>query len=160
MDMKLEPATIEDLEQILKLQKKAFQDQALIYDDFNLPPLTQTIDELKEEAGVKMIYKLVVDGEIIASVRCSVKDNALHIERLFVDPDFQNRGIGTAIMREIEDRYAHLANRYELFTGEKSERNLHVYYKLGYREIRREPTKHGQGFSLVYMEKSNDKKAK
>jgi len=156
MVIKLEIAEAQDLEQILQLQKKAFQDQALIYNDFTLPPLTQTIDELRAEAELKTIYKSVLDGQIVGSVRCSVKDNALYVEKLFVDPDFQNRGIGTNIMHEIEGRYSHLADRYELFTGEKSERNLHIYKKSGYREIRREPTSHG--FNLIHMEKSNNKK--
>jgi len=154
LKLRLEPATIQDLDQILQLQKKAFQDQAMIYNDFSLPPLTQTIDELKAEAELKTIYKVVVEGKIIASVRCCIKDDTLYIEKLFVDPDFQNRGIGTRIMYEIEDKHSHLVNRYELFTGEKSSRNLHVYKKSGYREARREPTSHN--FFLVYMEKSND----
>ncbi len=157
MMIELEVATEKDLEEILKLQRKAFQDQALIYNDFTLPPLTQTIDELKAEARLKSIYKVVTDGKIRASVRCSVKGEALYIEKLLVDPDFQNGGIGTDIMREIERRYSQLVKRYELFTGEKSNRNLHIYKKLGYREIRRKPTRHG--FDLIFMEKENGKKA-
>jgi len=34
----IETATEHDLDQILELQKKAFYGQALIYNDFDLPP--------------------------------------------------------------------------------------------------------------------------
>ena len=155
-DINFEPATDRDLDSILLLQKMAFHGQALIYNDFNLPPLTQTIDDLRKEFRTKSIYKVARDGKIIASIRCYIKDDVLYIEKLIVDPDFQNRGIGTSIMREVETRYSHIVNRYALFTGDKSARNIHLYEKLGYKEIKREQTK--RDFSRIFMEKSNDKK--
>ena len=144
----------QDLDQILQLQKRAFHGQALIYNDFSLPPLTQTIDDLKKEFRDKTIYKVEQDGKIIASIRCFRKNNILYIEKLIVDPDCQNKGIGTSIMREVEAKYSHIVNRFALFTGDKSVRNIHLYTKLGYRELRQEPT--SRGFKLIYMEKNND----
>ena len=154
--MKIEVATKQDLEQILQLQKRAFHGQALIYNDFSLPPLAQTIDDLRKESREKAIYKLEQDGKIIASIRCCIKDDILYIEKLIVDPDFQNRGIGTKIMTDIEKRYSSSVKRYSLFTGDKSARNIHLYKKLGYREIRQEATK--RDFKLIYMEKHSDAK--
>lgn len=151
-EVKLEMAMEQDFERILALQKSAFQDQAMIYNDFDLPPLTQTLEELKAEAGSKTIYKLVENGEIIASVRCFIKDGALYIEKLAVHPDFQNRGIGTSMLREIEEKYSHQVSMFKLFTGEKSERNLHLYKKAGYREVKRKPSQ-GHNFNLIFMEK-------
>jgi ribosomal protein S18 acetylase RimI-like enzyme len=153
---KLEKAAEEDLDRILQLQKKAFYGQALIYNDFNLPSLTQTLDDLKREFTVKTIFKVVLDGRIIASIRCFVKDRALSIEKLIVDPDLQNQGIGSRTMQEIENRYAALVDRYELSTGHKSARNLHLYKKLGYKEIRREPL--NDNCDLIVMEKNKENK--
>ncbi|KAF0144202.1 MAG: acetyltransferase N-acetylglutamate synthase [Nitrospirae bacterium] len=154
MAMKLEHANEQDLESILLLQKKAFLGQALIYNDFNLPPLTQTIDDLKNEFRQKAIFKVEQGGRIVASIRCCIKDNVLYLEKLIVDPDFQNRGIGTKIMTEIEKRYASSVNRFALFTGHKSGKNLHIYNKLGYKKIRRETIR--DDLKLIYMEKAND----
>jgi ribosomal protein S18 acetylase RimI-like enzyme len=149
--MQLVAAAEKDLDQILQLQKKAFHGQALIYNDFSLPSLTQTLDDLKRESASKDIYMMVLEGKIVASVRCFVKDRTLSIEKLIVDPDLQNQGIGSRVMREIECRYAASVDRYELSTGHKSERNLHLYKKLGYHEIRRERL--NNNCDLMVMEK-------
>jgi len=149
--VQLEAATGEDLELILRLQKRAFSGQALIYNDFNLPSLTQTLDDLNQEFTSKTIYKVATDGNIIASIRCFIADRILHIEKLIVDPDLQNRGIGTQIMRALEKRYATAVDRYALSTGHKSARNLHLYKKLGYKEVRQEPL--NANCNLIVMEK-------
>ncbi|MBF0379340.1 MAG: GNAT family N-acetyltransferase [Desulfamplus sp.] len=143
----------QDLKQILELQYKAFYGQALIYNDFKLPPLTQTLDEILKECVHKTIYKLEMDGKIVASIRCAIENDILHIERLIVDPEYQNQGIGTSIMKEIENFYSNTVKGYALFTGHKSEKNLHLYKKLGYKEKRQEPLT--DNCLLVYMEKAH-----
>ncbi len=155
--MELEAAGEKDLGQILELQKKAFHGQALIYCDFNLPSLTQTLDDLKKEFTLKTIYKVELEGKIIASIRCFIKDRILYIEKLIVDPDLQNRGIGSSVMQNIENKYAASVDRYELSTGHKSARNLHLYKKLGYKEIRREPL--NDNCILIVLEKNAEPKA-
>jgi GNAT superfamily N-acetyltransferase len=146
-------ATAQNLDAILQLQKKAFYGQAIIYNDFGLQALTQTIDDINAEFRHKTFFKLEHDGRIIASIRCYIKDHILFLEKLIVDPDFQNKGIGTKIILEIEKRYSQVAHDFALYTGDKSSRNLHVYRKLGYKEIRQEPTT--RGFNLIYMVKRN-----
>jgi ribosomal protein S18 acetylase RimI-like enzyme len=150
--VRLEAATEADLEQILLLQKRAFSGQAKIYHDPNLPSLTQTLDDLRKEFNEKTFYKVVRNGTIIASIRCGIRDRALSIEKLFVDPDLQDRGIGTAIMGALESRYAGSVDRYVLSTGHKSARNLHLYGKLGYKETGRKRL--NENCDLIVMEKS------
>jgi ribosomal protein S18 acetylase RimI-like enzyme len=150
--MNIELASEQDLDHILELQRKAFHGQALIYNDFTLPSLTQTIDDLKKEFNNKIFYKVEENGKIVASVRCFINNQTLYVEKLIVDPDFQNKGLGTAIMQEIENRYSVVVNRYELSTGHKSARNLHLYKKLGYKEIRQEPL--NDKCNLIFLAKS------
>ena len=151
MQINLETASENDLDPLLQLQRKAFHGQALIYNDFTLPPLMQTINDLTEEFKRKTFYKAVLDGKIIASVRCFIKDHTLYIEKLIVDPDMQSNGIGTCIMLELESRYSGSVDRYQLSTGHKSARNLHLYTKLGYKEIRQERL--NDTCNLIVMEK-------
>jgi len=54
--VRLEAATEADLEKILLLQKRAFSGQAVIYQDPNLPSLTQTLDDLRKEFNEKAFY--------------------------------------------------------------------------------------------------------
>ena len=150
--VRLEAATEADLEKILLLQKRAFSGQAVIYQDPNLPSLTQTLDDLRKEFNEKAFYKVVRNGTIIASIRCGIRDRALSIEKLFVDPDHQDRGIGTEIMGALESRYAGSVDRYVLSTGHKSARNLHLYGKLGYKETGRKRL--NENCDLIVMEKS------
>jgi hypothetical protein len=45
--MDIGTAIIEDAEAILALQRLAYQSEAVIYDDFTLPPLTESLEDLK-----------------------------------------------------------------------------------------------------------------
>ena len=72
------------------------------------------------------------------TVRAYLEKETAYIGRLMVKPDSQNRGIGTRLMQAIE-QYFRIADRYELFTGHKSARNLYLYQRLGYREFKRIP---------------------
>jgi hypothetical protein len=43
--------------------------------------------------------------------------------------------------------------RFELFTGHKSEKNIHIYKKLGYKNFKTD--KITDNLNLIYMEKTN-----
>ena len=146
-------ATVVNAEEILNLQKLAFQSQARIYDDHSLPPLTQTLEEIRDDFGNQLFLIAEVDGRIVGSVRASVKDGICHIGRLVVHPDFQNQGIGTKLMEEIEGEFSS-AERFELFTGHRSEKSLYLYQKLGYNIFRSETI--SRDLKLVYMEKISE----
>ena len=141
-----------DLEEVLALQKLAYQSEAELNNDFNIPPLTQTLEEIRAEFERAMFLKVTDGGKIIGSVRAHEEDGTCHIGRLIVHPDFQNRGIGSRLLRAIEGKFA--PKRFELFTGEHSERNLYLYKKFGYREFKRVPL--NEKTTLVFLEKFND----
>jgi N-acetylglutamate synthase-like GNAT family acetyltransferase len=146
----IEVATIGDAQEILALQKLAYQSEAALHDDYTLPPLTQTLEQMEQDFQHQVVLKATVNGEIIGSVRAHMRDGTCFIGRLIVHPDLQNRGIGTRLMQEIES-YFNQAQRYELFTGHKSERNLYLYHKLGYQEYCSERLT--DRVTLVFMEK-------
>ena len=60
-----------------------------------------------------------------------IENNRLWIGRVLVHPEFQSRGFGKALMKFIENEYDHVAG-YELFTAQKSLRNIRFYESLGY----------------------------
>ena len=138
------------MEAILALQKLAYQSEAAIYNDFRIPPLTQTLDEITADFAQQVFLKATLNGQIIGSVRGYIKGTTCYVGRLIVHPEHQNQGFGTRLLREIEATFEQ-AERYELFTGSRSARNLHLYEKLGYREYRREQL--SPAVELVYLEK-------
>jgi len=130
-------ATPRDLEAILALQRLAFQREGELYADFSIPPLTQTLDQLRADFPNKVYLKATVEETLAGSVRGSQQDAMCFVERLMVHPDHRRRGIATALMRAIEERFP-TARRFELLTGYKSEDNIRLYRKLGYAECNRE----------------------
>ncbi|MEL6720027.1 MAG: GNAT family N-acetyltransferase, partial [Bacteroidota bacterium] len=79
-----------------------------------------------------------------------------YIGRLIVHPTFQNLGIGYSLVNAIEQHFKH-CKKYELFTGHKSEKNLYLYNKLGYKSIREQQV--DDGLTLVFLEKQNPERA-
>ncbi len=149
--MLIELVTVQDAEEILRLQKLAFYIEAAFYNDFTIPPLVQTIESMKQDIENKIVLKLTIDGVIIGSVRGYVKDKTGYIGRLFVQPEYQNKGIGSLLMQAVEEKLKSAqAGRYELFTGDRSERTIRLYQKLGYSIFRKQPE---HEHSIVYMEK-------
>ena len=148
--MRVERATVDDAEEILSLQKLAYQSEAEIYDDFTIPPLTQTLEGIKKDFENQMFLKAVENGRIIGSVRAFVKEGTCYVGRLIVHPNFQNQGIGAQLMGRIEEIFKE-APRFEIFTGHRSERNLHLYEKLGYQRFK--AVKANEKLTIVYLEK-------
>ncbi len=149
--MVIEPANTNDAAEILALQKLAYFDEAAIYNEFGIPPLTQTFAEILTDFDRCLFLKTAVGRQIVGSVRAYAQFGTCFIGRLIVHPDYQNQGIGTRLMTEIENRFGEV-ERYELFTGHLSERNLHLYGKLGYRPYRTERVT--DALSLIYLEKA------
>jgi len=148
--MSIEQATIDDAQEILALQKLAYTSEAEIYNDFTIPPLQQTVEEIKAEFVNQCFLKFCANGRIVGSVRAYMKEGTCFIGKLIVHPESQNQGIGTKLLQEIENTFNHAA-RYELFTGHRSEKNLHLYQKQGYKIFRSQKLK--EDLILVFMEK-------
>jgi N-acetylglutamate synthase-like GNAT family acetyltransferase len=150
--MIIEQALERDLLDILELQKLAYQSEAEIYNDYSIPPLTQTLDEIKEDfkKPFRVFLKAVIKNKIIGSVRGYKEKDTCYIGRLIVHLDFENQGIGTKLLKEIEANFDDV-KRYELFTGHKSEKNLYLYKKLGYREFKKEVIH--ENLHMIHLEK-------
>ena len=151
--MEVEKATISDAEEILSLQKLAYQSEAEIYNDFSIPPLVQTSESIRKDFEDQFFLKAMMDKRMIGSVRAFIKEGTCYIGRLIVHPDFQNQGIGTKLMVEIEKIFS-TCQRFELFTGARSERNLYLYQKLGYKIFK--TAKVTDQTTIVYLEKKID----
>ncbi len=139
-----------DLEEILKLQYLAYQSEAALFGNKDIPPLTQTLDEVIEEYNEGLVLKMTDgSGVIIGSVRAKEKDGTVYIGKLMVRPDHQKKGYGKRLLLEAEKYYP--GKRYELFTSTRSKDNIRLYESAGYREFDRKAV--DDELIFVYMEK-------
>ena len=152
MDVVLERANIEDAQAILNLQVLAYQQEAAIYNNYAIPPLLQSLQSLQEEFQTHTFLVARLDREIIGAVRAVCRDGRCHIARLIVHPSRQRHGLGAQLLAAIEAAFPE-ALHFELFTGHRSEGNLRLYKRLGYREFKREQA--APGLQVVFLEKSN-----
>ncbi len=145
----IEPA---DAGEVLTLQRAAFVQEAALYDSVDMPPLTQTLDELRAELADNLGC-VALDGErIVGAARARRDGDLLLVGRIAIAPDQQGSGVGTDLLAAVEQRgRAAGASVAELFTGSLSEANLRLYEREGYSESERVPQ--GDGTEQVFLRK-------
>lgn len=147
--MTISKAQYDYLQEILDLQYLAYQSEAKLFGNKDIPPLKQTLDELRDEYNNGLILKMVSDDTIIVSVRAHEKDGTAYIGKLMVHPDHRCKGFGSMLLDEIENYYP--GKRYELFTSTRSEDNIRLYQKHGYKIFDRKEI--SDELVFVYLEK-------
>lgn len=94
-------ANRDDLPAILNVQKKAFLEVVKKFHLQSLPALEQSLESLTIDFTKGIILKVSIGNAIVGSVRAHKNNETCHIERLVVLPEYQNQGIGKALMHEI-----------------------------------------------------------
>lgn len=140
----------EDLQKILDLQYLAYQSEARLFNNQDIPPLKQNLADVENEYQRGIILKaLDEDKTIIGSVRAFCENKTVYIGKLMVHPSKQGQGVGTQLLLEMERQYP--KQRYELFTSTRSKKNIALYQKLGYKIF--DEKRVTEELRFVYMEK-------
>ncbi len=132
----------------MTLQRAAYATEAQIYNDPFLPALTQSLAEVEDELH-GFALGMRIDARLVGAVRWTVEDGVAHIGRLTIAPDMQGRGLGTRLLRAVEESSG--VADFELFTGHMSEGNIRLYQREGYVPTRREQL--SENVELVYLRK-------
>jgi len=143
----------DDAGEVLTLQRAAYVTEAQAHGDLTMPPLTQTLDQLRAELADPAVtaWGIHENGRLVASVRVRlVEPNVAEVGRLVVAPDRQGHGLGSGLLHAAEARLPRRVSLVRLFTGEHSHANLRLYRRLGYRETGR--TSAGD-YELVHLAK-------
>jgi len=151
--MEILRASEDDMHEILNLQKLAFQENVVRYDEPDIPSVTQTLDEFVEKARGHIILKAVIDRMIIGSVKGLQNGNRCRISNLIVHPDHWNRGIGHGLVDAIEKEFD--VDVYELVTGYRDDKNISLYEKHGYRLTEGYFEKVTEKLYFIHMSKRN-----
>ena len=147
------PLAAEHAGEVLTLQRAAYVAEARRYRDPELPPLTQTLDELFDELRSSSVIGLGawLDGRLVGSVRVRLDGAVGHLGRLVVVPDLQGQGIGTTLLRAAEEALPAEVTEIRLFTGSRSDPTIRLYERFGY--VRQGETPAGT-HDLVHLTKS------
>ncbi|NMM92072.1 GNAT family N-acetyltransferase [Rhodococcus sp. SRB_17] len=147
----------EDAGELLTLQRAAYVTEAQAHADLNLPPLTQSLEEVVTELSDPEVTAIGLRSEasrLVAAVRLNISSTDPHVAelgRLVVAPDLQGRGLGSRLLGLVETRLPATVTDLLLFTCEHSVGNLRLYGRFGYRETHRTPT--SGGYALVHLSK-------
>ncbi|GAB3956604.1 GNAT family N-acetyltransferase [Micromonospora vulcania] len=146
------PAGVADAGEILTVQRAAYLTEAQHYADPFLPPLTETLDEVRAVlSGPTIVLAARLGHRLVGSVRAHLDGDTAHVGRLSVAPDQQGRGLGGRLLTAIEAACTGRVARFTLFTGAASARNLRLYEGHGYRIVAHRPDPNG--IQLAVLEK-------
>ena len=144
------PARLADAPAILALQKLAFEPEARACQVWEIPPLQETVDGIREHIRMATVLK-ATDGErLLGSVRGVVTGDTCLIRVLAVAPDAQDRGLGARLLGAIEAAHPQV-RRFELTTNMIMVGNVRFYLRHGYEVV--EQVQHAPTIRLAFMRK-------
>ena len=150
--MRVGPLAVAHAGEALTVQRAAYVTEAQHYDAPRIPPLTETLDELRADlmSGV-LAFGAWLGSRLAGSVRGRVDGDRMEVARFSVAPDLQGQGIGRALLAAVEEAAPGEVGTFWLITGARSEGNLRLYRKAGYEVVA--DTTDAVGVALVVLEK-------
>lgn len=138
-----------DLDDLLELVNSVVAEQAPIYINMDRPPtreneadwLASTLARVEKGEGVHVVAE--VDGRVIGGGEVTKRTAYMsHVGDLgiLVKEEFRDRGIGTEMVRTLIDEAKKIGVEvFLLRCFAENARAIHVYEKVGFKEVGREP---------------------
>jgi GNAT superfamily N-acetyltransferase len=143
-------AHLDDAPAILAMQKLAFEPEARACQAWDIPPLQETVEGIREHIATATVLK-AMDGErMIGSIRGIVTGGTCLIRVLMVAAQAQGRGIGALLLQAIEAAHPQV-ERFELTTNMIMVGNVRFYLRHGYDIV--EQVQYAPTIRLAFMRK-------
>ena len=140
-----------DAKDLRDIAVKAFEDDNVLYGA--MPPDIDSIEWHKFNIKSGMYYKIIYDSNIVGGIKLFyIGDGHYRLGTIYISPEYQNKNIGTEVIRLIESQYPQ-AKKWSLDTPYKNYRNHHFYEKLGYVKVGEERPQQKSEFTLFIYEK-------
>ena len=134
-EVKLEIVRSEDAEKIRDMMMEIYQDEALRWFKDNKKPFIpgyNSIDMQRYHTWDHKYYKIMYDENIVGVLLVSSTGREHgRIDRFYVHPDHQDKGIGSKVIKRVEELFPQI-KWWTLDTTQQSPRNHHFYEKHGY----------------------------
>lgn len=119
--------------EVLTIQRAAYLQEARRYGAWDLPPLVETLEEIKSHLDLGLpALGAFDDHRLVGSVRARVDGERMEIARLAVAPDMQGRRIGRRLLEAVCAQAPAEVGTVWLFTGAESDENLRLYESAGF----------------------------
>jgi GNAT superfamily N-acetyltransferase len=141
----------DDAGEALTVQRAAFLAEAKLYATTDIPPLLESLDEVRQETETTYSLGAFRASRLVGAIPLTVNGPVGWISRVAVAPDEQGRGIASALLRTVEQDAPPTVREFRLVAGFKSEGNRAMYERRGYHEISR--TVDSADIELVVMSK-------
>lgn len=153
MTITFEHPTAADAPTLLDVQIRSFDSDNERYPDDadGGPPGYDSLERMLEEVEHPHTYKILSDGRIVGGIMLWDRgEGHYHLDKLFIDPDYHDQGIGSQAMRFLDSTYAD-ATKWTLDTPLYADRNQHFYEKFGYVKVGQH--EESDGFMLIEYER-------
>ena len=117
---------------ILGLQKASYEVEAEIIGSRDLPPLRESVGELRDCGEEFHVY--YSDGKLAGAISFKRMDGIMDIHRLMVHPAYFRKGIATELLAKIEELYPF--DELIVSTGAKNGPAIRFYERHGFRKIK------------------------
>ncbi len=148
--LKIVPADPQDAAAILALQKIAFEPEARACQVWEIPPLQETVEGIREHIEMATVLKAVDGDALVGAIRGIVTGTTCLIRVLVVAPEMQGQGLGARLLKAIEDAHPQV-ERFELTTNMVMVGNVRFYLGQGYEVV--EQVQAAPTIRLAFMRK-------
>ncbi|WLD92934.1 N-acetyltransferase [Alkalihalobacillus sp. AL-G] len=143
-----DPAQLHELHQ---MQKASYQVEADLIGFYRIPPLVETVEELKS-CG-ETFYGYWENERLAGAVSIIHEDDVCTICRLAVHPDFFQRGIGGSMVTYVVDHLPY--DNWLVSTGKENHPARRLYEKHGFEHVGDEVIT-GKGITISNYKKTID----
>jgi RimJ/RimL family protein N-acetyltransferase len=135
VEVRIKRTKLDEVEKLLAIQKEAFAEDYVLYEDHDSTPVNETAEKLMENIERFFHYTIWLGNDIIGAIDIRpLDDSRLRLSKLFLGTEFQNKGLGSKLIKLIESEFP-LIKDWSLYTPYLNKRNHHFYEKLGYIKI-------------------------